>query len=106
LRIAPGWGNRLAASARSLKGIEMALKIRLQRHGSKNAPFYHVVVTDSRNARNGRFIEKVGYYTPTKEPSIVELNGERISHWYNVGARPSDCVANLLRIKKIELGKK
>jgi small subunit ribosomal protein S16 len=84
----------------------MALKIRLQRYGAKNDPFYHVVVTDSRNARNGRFIEKVGYYNPQTEPSTIELKGERITHWYQLGARPSDCVANLMRIQKIVPGKK
>jgi small subunit ribosomal protein S16 len=83
----------------------MALKLRLQRHGSRNKPFYHVVVTDSRNARNGRFIEKLGYYNPLVEPSIVELKVDRMAHWYKIGARPSDCVGNLLRVKKIDLSK-
>ena len=81
----------------------MALKIRLQRYGKKGVPFYHLVVTDSRNARNGRFIEKVGFYNPMPELSIVELNTERIVHWYKTGARPSDCVANLLRLKKVDV---
>ena len=81
----------------------MALKLRLQRHGKKGKPFYHVVVTDSRNARNGRFIEKVGYYTPMTEPSVIELKPDRMAHWYKIGARPSDCVATLLKKKKIDL---
>lgn len=84
----------------------MALKIRLQRFGAKNSPFYHAVVTDSRNARNGRFIEKVGYYNPLTEPSTIDLKADRITHWYNLGARPSDCVANLMRIQKIDTSKK
>ena len=81
----------------------MALKIRLQRFGKKSSPFYHVVVTDSRNARNGRFIERVGNYNPMPELSEIVLNTERIAHWYKVGARPSDCVANLLKIKNVDL---
>jgi len=83
----------------------MALKIRLQRHGNKGRPFYHLVVTDSRNARNGRFIEQLGHYNPTTEPSVIELNSERIAHWYKIGARPSDTVASLLRAKKIDITK-
>lgn len=83
----------------------MALKIRLQRHGNKNRPFYHVVVTDSRNARNGRFIEKLGHYDPAPAQSLIELRADRMAHWYKVGARPSDCVASLLRAKKIDISK-
>jgi small subunit ribosomal protein S16 len=83
----------------------MALKIRLQRHGNKNRPFYHLVVTDSRNARNGRFIEKLGHYDPAPAQSLIELNAERIAHWYKFGARPSDTVASLLRAKNIDITK-
>ena len=83
----------------------MALKIRLQRHGNKNRPFYHLVVTDSRNARNGRFIEKVGHYDPMPALSVIELNVERMAHWYKIGARPSDTVANLMRVKKVDITK-
>ena len=83
----------------------MALKIRLQRHGNKNRPFYNMVVTDSRNARNGRFIERLGHYNPATEPSTIEMNVERIAHWYKIGARPSDTVASLLRAKKIDITK-
>ncbi|NBW80311.1 30S ribosomal protein S16 [bacterium] len=82
----------------------MALKFRMQRHGSKNNPFFQVVVTDSRNARNGRFIERVGYYNPMTEPSVISLEAERMNHWYKVGARPSDAVANLLKKTKVTLG--
>ena len=83
----------------------MALKIRLQRHGNKGRPFYHLVVTDSRNARNGRFIEQLGHYNPTTEPSVIVLETERIAHWYKLGARPSDTVASLLRAKKVDITK-
>lgn len=83
----------------------MALKLRLQRRGKHKSPFYHVVVTDSRNARNGRFIEKLGYYNPMTEPSTIELKADRMSHWYSVGARPSDAVATLLKKTKTDITK-
>ena len=82
----------------------MALKFRMQRFGSKNAPFFQVVVTDSRNPRNGRFIERVGYYSPTTEHSTIKLEVERMNHWYKVGARPSDAVATLLKKTSVKLG--
>jgi len=82
----------------------MALKFRLQRFGCKGRPFYHVVVTDSRNARNGRFIERVGHYNPMPELSVVELKTDRMAHWYGVGCRPTDTVNALLKIKKVDLG--
>jgi len=82
----------------------MALKFKLQRYGKKGRPFYHVVVTDSRNARNsGRFIERVGFYNPIPEVSTIELKVERLAHWYKVGARPTDSVKNLLKAKKVDL---
>jgi small subunit ribosomal protein S16 len=83
----------------------MALKIRLQRFGSKNRPFYHLVVADSRSPRNGRFVERVGYYNPMQEPSLIEFKTDRISHWYKLGARPTDSVASLLRAKKVDITK-
>ena len=81
----------------------MALKMRLQRRGGKKKPFYHVVVTDSRNARNGRFIEKVGFYNPMTTPSTVSFKTDRMAHWYKVGARPSDTVSTLLRKTSVDL---
>ncbi len=81
----------------------MSLKLRLQRRGQHKAPFYHVVVTDSRNARNGRFIEKLGYYNPMTEPSVIELKADRMAHWYKVGARPSPAVGQLLKVTKTDL---
>ena len=81
----------------------MALKMRLQRFGSKNRPFYQLVVTDSRTPRNGRFIERLGYYNPTTEPSTFEMKTDRMAHWYSVGARPSDTVSALLRAKGVRL---
>src|SRR5690349_7526668 len=77
----------------------MAVAIRLARGGSKKRPYYRVVVTDSRNARDGRFIEKVGTYNPLlakDSPDRVKLDAERISHWLSVGAQPSDRVLRFL----------
>jgi small subunit ribosomal protein S16 len=81
----------------------MALKMRLKRLGRKGAPFYHIVVTDSRNARNGRFIERLGYYDPMKELSTIEMTLDRVVHWYALGARPSDSFASLLKAKKVNI---
>ena len=77
----------------------MSLKIRLSRGGAKKRPFYRIVVTDSRNARDGRFIERLGTYDPMLKrdnPDRVKLNEERIRHWLGQGARPSDRVARFL----------
>src|SRR5215217_5509485 len=77
----------------------MAVAIRLARGGSKKRPYYRLVVTDSRNARDGRFIEKVGTYNPLlakDSPERVKLDADRISHWLSVGAQPSDRVARFL----------
>jgi small subunit ribosomal protein S16 len=79
----------------------MALKMRLKRLGRKGSPFYHIVVTDSRNARNGRFIEQIGHYNPMPELSLIEINVERALHWYKIGARPSDSFSALLKAKKV-----
>ncbi len=79
------------------------LTLRLQRHGSKHRPFYHIVATDSRNARDGRFIERLGYYDPNQEKKVVELNAERLAYWYGRGANVSEAVAGLLRLKQIKL---
>ena len=77
----------------------MAVAIRLARGGSKKRPYYRVVVTDSRNSRDGRFIEKVGTYNPLlakDSPERVKLDADRISHWLYVGAQPSDRVLRFL----------
>ena len=77
----------------------MAVAIRLARGGSKKRPYYRLVVADSRNARDGRFIEKVGTYNPLlakDSPERVKLDAERITHWLSVGAQPSDRVARFL----------
>lgn len=74
------------------------VKIRLRRMGAKKAPFYRVVVADSRYPRDGRFIEEIGYYDPTKEPSVVSIDKEKADKWLANGAQPSDTVKKLLKI--------
>lgn len=74
----------------------MAVKIRLKRMGAKKAPFYRVVVADSRSPRDGRFIETVGTYNPIKEPAEVTFKEDRVMYWLSNGAIPTDTVRNLL----------
>ena len=77
----------------------MSLAIRLARGGMKKKPYYRIVVTDSRNARDGKFLEKIGTYNPLlnkENPERVKLDGERATHWLSVGAQPSDRVARFL----------
>ncbi|SDM51323.1 30S ribosomal protein S16 [Actinomyces ruminicola] len=76
----------------------MAVKIRLKRLGKKFAPFYRVVVVDSRKKRDGRVIEEIGVYDPMQEPSLIRIDSERAQYWLGVGAQPSDAVFNLLKI--------
>lgn len=73
------------------------VKIRLRRMGAKKAPFYRVVVADSRFARDGRFIEEIGYYDPTKEPSVVKIDAEKAKQWLDSGAQPTDTVREILK---------
>ena len=75
----------------------MSVKIRLKRIGSKKRPFYRVVVADSRRARNGRFIEELGYYNPLTEPKEVKVDAERANYWIGVGAKPTDTVNRLFK---------
>ena len=75
----------------------MAVKIRLRRMGAKKAPFYRVVVADSRFPRDGRFIEEIGYYDPTKEPSVIKIDGDKAKKWIANGAQPTDTVRALLK---------
>ena len=78
----------------------MAVKIRLRRMGAKKAPFYRVVA-DSRFPRDGRFIEEIGYYDPTKEPSVVNIDAEKAKKWIANGAQPTDTVRELLKKNEI-----
>ena len=73
----------------------MAVKIRLRRMGAKKAPFYRVVVADSKSPRDGRFIEEIGYYNPTTEPTTIKIDEEKAAQWVKNGAQPSDIVKKL-----------
>ena len=81
-----------------MEGTEMAVKIRLRRMGAKKAPFYRIVVADSRYPRDGRFIEEVGYYDPTKEPSVIKVDEEKAKKWISTGAQPTATVHSMLKI--------
>jgi small subunit ribosomal protein S16 len=76
----------------------VAVKIRLKRLGKIRAPYYRVVVADSRTKRDGRAIEEIGKYHPTEEPSFIEIDSERAQYWLSVGAQPSEQVAALLKL--------
>jgi small subunit ribosomal protein S16 len=76
----------------------VAVKIRLKRFGKIRAPYYRVVVADSRTKRDGRVIEEIGKYHPTEEPSLIEIDSARAQYWLGVGAQPSEQVAVLLKI--------
>lgn len=73
------------------------VRIRLRRMGAKKKPFYRIVVADKRSPRDGRFIETIGTYNPLTTPVTVELNQDRVTHWLQNGAEPSEAVARLLR---------
>ncbi|MBQ8029623.1 MAG: 30S ribosomal protein S16 [Clostridia bacterium] len=75
----------------------MAVKIRLRRMGAKKAPFYRVVVADSRYPRDGRFIEEIGYYNPMTNPSDIKIDAEKAQKWIANGAQPTDTVKALLK---------
>ena len=74
----------------------MALKIRLARGGSKKRPYYHIVIADVRAPRDGRFIEQLGFYDPTKDPAVVQLKTDKLKKWLQNGAQPTDTVARLI----------
>ena len=76
----------------------MAVKIRLKRMGKIRAPYYRIVVADSRTKRDGRVIEEIGIYHPTQEPSVIEVKSERAQYWLSVGAQPAEQVAALLKL--------
>ena len=75
----------------------MAVKIRLKRLGQKKAPFYRIVVADSRSPRDGRFIAEIGTYDPNQEPSAVKVNEEEAKKWLSNGAQPTDIVSKLFK---------
>jgi small subunit ribosomal protein S16 len=79
----------------------MAVKIRLARHGSKGAPFYRIVVADSRSPRDGKFIDRIGTYNPRTQPSDIKVDEEKAREWLGKGAQPTDQVKKLLQISGV-----
>ena len=79
----------------------MATKIRLQRHGKKGKPFFHIVVADARARRDGKFIERLGFYNPTTIPATIELNHDRALYWITTGAEPTNTANAILRYKGV-----
>ena len=75
----------------------MAVKIRLRRMGAKKAPFYRIVVADSRYPRDGRFIEEIGYYNPLQDPPVVKIDAEKAAKWIANGAQPTDTVMAIFK---------
>ena len=72
------------------------VKIRLQRQGKKKAPFYHIVVADSKSPRDGKIIEKLGTYDPMTDPATIVLDNEKVEKWIKNGAKPTDTVKDLI----------
>ncbi len=73
------------------------VKIRLARHGAKKRPYYRIVVADSRAPRDGRFLDRVGSYDPTKDPAFIEIKQDKLTKWLNNGAKPTETVARLIK---------
>ena len=80
----------------------MAVKIRLRRMGQKKAPFYRIIVADSRSPRDGKFIEEIGYYDPNTDPSTLKINEELVKKWLANGAQPTEVVGKLFKRAGIE----
>ena len=80
----------------------MAVKMRLRRMGQKKAPFYRIVVADSRSPRDGKFIAEIGTYDPTREPSVIKFDEEAAKKWLATGAQPTETVGKLLQIAGIQ----
>ena len=80
----------------------MAVKMRLRRMGQKKAPFYRIVVVDSRSPRDGKFIAEIGTYDPTREPSVIKFDEEAAKKWLATGAQPTETVGKLLKIAGIQ----
>src|ERR1700758_2445916 len=89
---------RRIASQRWEKTTAVAVKIKLKRLGKIREPYYRIVVADSRTKRDGRAIEEIGKYHPKADPSLIEVNSERVQHWLSVGAQPTDPVRVLLKV--------
>ena len=80
----------------------MAVKIRLRRMGQKKAPFYRIIVADSRSPRDGRFIEEIGTYDPNRDPSVYTVNEEAAKKWLANGAQPTEVVSKIFKLAGIE----
>src|SRR5699024_11709553 len=80
----------------------MAVKIRLRRMGQKKAPFYRIVVADSRSPRDGRFIEEIGTYDPNQDPSVFKVDEEAAKRWLNNGAQPTEVVGKIFKAARSE----
>ena len=80
----------------------MAVKMRLRKMGQKKAPFYRIVVADSRSPRDGKFIAEIGTYDPTREPSVIKFDEEAAKKWLATGAQPTETVGKLLKIAGIQ----
>ena len=80
----------------------MAVKIRLRRMGQKKAPFYRIIVADSRSPRDGKFIEEIGYYDPTQDPSVIKVDEAAAKKWLNNGAQPTEMVGKIFKVAGIE----
>ena len=80
----------------------MAVKIRLRRMGQKKAPFYRIILADSRSPRDGKFIEEIGYYDPTQDPSVIKVDEEAAKKWLNNGAQPTEMVGKIFKVAGIE----
>ena len=76
------------------------VKIRLQRQGAKKAPFYHIVVADSRSPRDGKIVERIGTYDPMTNPATIVLDNEKVEQWIKNGAKPTDTVKKLIEVNK------
>lgn len=83
----------------------MAVKMRLQRKGRKQAPYYHIVIADARAPRDGRYIERLGFYNPMTKPATIEIDRDRAYEWITMGAQPTDTVRAILRFKGVLMKK-
>lgn len=80
---------------------KMAVKLRLTRMGAKKTPFYRIVAIDSRKARDGQYLDNIGYYDATKNPAEIKIDSEKANYWLGVGAQPTDTVRGLFKKQEI-----
>jgi small subunit ribosomal protein S16 len=83
----------------------MAVKMRLQRKGRKQAPYYHIVIADARSPRDGKYIERLGFYNPMTKPATIEIDRDKAYEWLTMGAQPTDTVRAILRFKGVLMRK-